>query len=152
MGARSVEIATENADRPPDVLWNRTGWKEIPKTEYQSLAQQYGRRTRVPRIPWIWLVALLALTVWKFDQVCLDLGISPLKEDTLEAYFARVQRTAGELREAVQRKNIAFGLSQVYYRRLSLLRTRPEYMWLGDYPKLAEQRKQGYAVAYGAET
>jgi hypothetical protein len=86
------------------------------------------------------------------EQVCLDLGISPLKEDTLEAYFARVQRTAGELREAVQRKNIAFGLSQVYYRRLSLLRTRPEYMWLGDYPKLAEQRKQGYAVAYGAKT
>jgi hypothetical protein len=52
----------------------------------------------------------------------------------------------------VQRKNIAVGLSEVYYRRFSLLMTRPEYMWLGDYPKLAEQRKQGYAIAYGANT
>jgi hypothetical protein len=62
-----------------------------------------------------------------------------------------VQQTAGELRDGLQRKNIAVGLSKVYYRRISLLKTRSEYLWLGDYPKLAEQRKQGYAPAYGAK-
>jgi len=86
------------------------------------------------------------------DEVCIDLGISPSKDDTLEAYFTRLQRTAGELRAAVQRKNVAAELSEVYYRRFALLKTRPESMWLGDYPKLAERRKQGYAVAYGAKT
>ena len=85
------------------------------------------------------------------DQVCIDLGISVLKEDTFEAYMARVRDNLGEIRETVQRKNFALGLSHIYYRRFSLLRTRPEYVWLGDYPKIAEQRKQGYAVAYGAK-
>jgi hypothetical protein len=308
MGARSVEISDQNPERPPEVLWNQTGWIELSKTEYQSLAQQYGRRTRVPAIPWVWLLALVGLMVWKFvrwgnllfafggakrrilkylpttysfppasagqfpgldvaaldrytrefealgftrlldfslvgnsalhaanfcrllvhsrnycfaeisqsfaprkaplplkcsinaslqegwtitfanrkpqpaasllrrpraiavsmpeaqlsellqaflkmrDQVSIDLGVSPAKDDTtIESYFAQVQRTAAELRAAVQRKNIALGLSEVYYRRFSLLKTRPEYLWLGDYPKLAEQRKQGYAAAYGAK-
>jgi hypothetical protein len=68
MGARKVEIASENQERPPDVLWNQTGWIEISKREYQSLAQQYGRRTRVPDIPWVWLVALVGLMVWKFAR------------------------------------------------------------------------------------
>jgi hypothetical protein len=80
------------------------------------------------------------------EQLCLDLGISPLKDDTLEAYISKTQRSAGEMREAVKQKNFALGLSQVYARRLSLLKTRPEYVWLGDYPKEAERRKQGYTV------
>jgi hypothetical protein len=308
IGARSVEIASEKPGQEPQTLWQQTGWREIPKTEYRTLAQQYARRTRVPAVPWFWLVALLGLLVWKFvhwgnilvsfggakrrilknlpttysfppvspgqfpaldsaaldrytrefealgftrlldlslvadspihpgnfcrlmvhsrnhcfaeitqffpqrkaplplkcsiqsylqegwtvafsdrkpqaassllrrpkaiavsmpeaspsdllasflrmrDQVCIDLGISPLKDDTLEAYMAKVQRTACEMRDAVQQRNSAFGLSQVYYRRFSLMKTRPEYVWLGDYPKVAEERKQGYAVAYGAKS
>ena len=80
------------------------------------------------------------------EQLCLDLGISPLKDDTLEAYISKTQRSAGEMREAVKQKNFALGLSQVYARRLSLLKARPEYVWLGDYPKEAERRKQGYTV------
>jgi hypothetical protein len=48
------------------------------------------------------------------------------------------------MRDVVQQKNFAAGLSHVYYRKLSLLKTREEYTWLGDYPKEAERRKQGF--------
>jgi hypothetical protein len=77
------------------------------------------------------------------DQVCLDLGISPLNDDTLEAYIQRTQRSIAELRSAVQEKNFVKGLPEVYLRKFSLLKTKPEYIWLGDYPKEAEQRQQG---------
>ena len=79
------------------------------------------------------------------DQVCMDLGISPLKDDSFEAYIAKVQQSVTDMRTAVREKNFAAGLSQVYYRKLALLKSRPEYVWLGDYPKEAERRKQGYA-------
>lgn len=79
------------------------------------------------------------------DQVCQDLGISPMREDTLEAYIAKTQRTVTDMREAVQQKNFASGLTHYYFRKFSLLRTREEYSWLGDYPKEAERRKQGFA-------
>ena len=77
------------------------------------------------------------------DQVCLDLGIQTVNDDTLEAYIARVQRTCTELREAVQEKNFVKGVPEVYLRKFSLMKTEPEYVWLGDYPREAEQRKQG---------
>jgi hypothetical protein len=77
------------------------------------------------------------------DQVCLDLGISPVNDDTLEAFIAKTQRTATEAREAVKQKSFATGLPEVYARKLSLMKTKPEYVWLGDYPKEAERRKQG---------
>ena len=79
-------------------------------------------------------------------QVCQDLGISPLKNDTLEAYVASRQRALAEIRDAVKEKNMASAVSQVYLRRLELLKTKPEYVWLGDYPKELEQRKQGFVV------
>ncbi len=84
------------------------------------------------------------------EQVCSDLGIQPLAEDTLEAYFDRVQRSVIEMKEAMQEKDFTVGLSEYYYRKLSLVKTNPEYVWLGDYPKEAEQRKQGYTM--GAAT
>ena len=84
------------------------------------------------------------------EQICLDLGISVVRDDTLEAYIAKVQRSVSEMREAVQVKNFAKGLSEVYYRKFALLKTNPEYVWLGDYPKEAEQRKTGYPVPAGA--
>lgn len=87
--------------------------------------------------------ALLQAFVQMRDQVCQDLGISPMKDDTLEAYIAKVQHSAGDMREAVREKNFATAVSHVYYRKLSLLKTREEYTWLGDYPKEAERRKQG---------
>jgi hypothetical protein len=78
------------------------------------------------------------------DQVCHDLGISPMRDDTLEAYIAKVQVSATEMREAVKQKNFAAGVSHVYYRKFAMLKTREEYTWLGDYPKEAERRKQGF--------
>lgn len=77
------------------------------------------------------------------EQVCLDLGISPVNDDTMEAYIAKTQRSVGEMREAVKQKSFLKGLPEVYLRKLSLIATKPEYIWLGDYPKEAEQRKQG---------
>lgn len=88
--------------------------------------------------------ALLQAFLQMRDQVCLDLGISPMRDDTLEAYIAKVQLSATEMREAVQQKNFATAISHVYYRKFSLLKTREEYAWLGDYPKEAERRKQGF--------
>lgn len=85
------------------------------------------------------------------DQVCLDIGIQTVNDDTLEAYIAKMQRSATDMREAVQGKNFVKGLPEVYLRKLSLLKTKPEYVWLGDYPKEAEQRKQGFnTLAAGA--
>jgi hypothetical protein len=86
------------------------------------------------------------------DQVCLDLVIQPINDDTLEAYTAKVQRQVKEMREAVQDKNFVKGLPEAYLRKFSLLKTKPEYVWLGDYPKEAEQRKQGFnSFAAGAQ-
>jgi hypothetical protein len=78
------------------------------------------------------------------EQICLDLGIQPVNDDTLQAYINKVQRSTTEMREAVQEKNFVKGLPEVYLRKVSLLHTKPEYVWLGDYPKEAEQRKQGF--------
>lgn len=77
------------------------------------------------------------------EQVCLDLGISPVNDDTLQAFIDKTQRTASEVREAVKQKSFATGLPEFYVRKLSLLKTKPEYIWLGDYPKEAEQHKKG---------
>lgn len=90
--------------------------------------------------------ALLQAFLQMRDQVCQDLGISPMKDDTLEAYIAKVQRTATEIHESVKERNFATAVSHVYFRKLSLLKTREEYAWLGDYPKEAERRKQGLPV------
>ena len=78
------------------------------------------------------------------DQICTDLGISYLKDDSLEAYIAKTQRAATDIREAVKQRNFATGASEVYYRKFSLLKTKSEYVWLGDYPKEAERRKEGF--------
>ena len=78
------------------------------------------------------------------EQVCLDLGIQTVNDDTVEAYIAKSQRSATEMREAVQSKSFVKGVPEVYLRKLSLLQTKPEYVWLGDYPKEAEQRRQGF--------
>lgn len=93
--------------------------------------------------------ALLQAFLQMRESVCQDLGISVVREDTLEAYIAKVQRGATEMREAVKEKNFATAVSHVYYRKLELLKTKEEYTWLGDYPKAAERRKQGFPVATG---
>lgn len=76
-------------------------------------------------------------------QVCQDLGVSPLKSDTLEAYVQQMQASHKDIRESVKRRSFAVGVPQVYWRKFSLLKTKQEYVWLGEYPKEAERRKQG---------
>jgi hypothetical protein len=78
------------------------------------------------------------------EQICLDLGIQPVNDDTLQAYINKMQRSATEMREAVQEKSFLKGVPEVYMRKVALLQTKPEYIWLGDYPKEADQRKQGF--------
>jgi hypothetical protein len=80
------------------------------------------------------------------EQVCQDLGISYLRDDSLEGYFAKVQRAATDIRDAVKQKNFATGIPEYYYRKLALAKSKSEYLWLGDYPKEAERRKQGVPV------
>ena len=45
-----------------------------------------------------------------------------------------------------RKKSFVRGLPEVYLRRFTLLKTKPEYVWLGDYPKEAERRKQGFST------
>ncbi|HKV61469.1 MAG TPA: hypothetical protein VJO16_06120 [Candidatus Acidoferrum sp.] len=99
-------------------------------------------------------VSMPGATAWELlqaflqmrDQVCQDLGISPMRDDSLEAYIAKTQAAASDMRDVVQQKNFVTAVSNYYYRKFSLLKTREEYTWLGDYPKEAERRKQGYAT------
>ena len=86
------------------------------------------------------------------DQACLDLGIVPERDDTLEAFIAKKQRSADNSRNTLKQKQFAIGLFEVFLRRLSLMKTKQEYRWLGDYPKEAERRRRGYAVPIKAES
>jgi hypothetical protein len=65
------------------------------------------------------------------DQVSTDLGVAYLRHDSLEAYIATTQRAATDMREAVKQKNLVTGISEVYYRKFALLKTKSEYVWLG---------------------
>ena len=94
-------------------------------------------------MPGVTAAELLQAFLKMREQVCLDLAISPVNDDTLQAFINKTQRSASELKEAVQQKNFIKGLPEVYLRKFSLLKTQPEYIWLGDYPKEAELRKQG---------
>lgn len=62
------------------------------------------------------------------DQVGTDLGICYLKDDRLEAYIAKTQRAATNIGEAVKQKNLATGISAVYHRKFSSLKTKSEYV------------------------
>jgi hypothetical protein len=101
------------------------------------------RRALVIGMPDVAIGDLLHAFLKMRDQICLDLGIAPVNDDTLQAYINKMQRSASELREAVQQKSFVKGIPEVYLRKFSLMKTKPEYVWLGDYPKESERRKQG---------
>ena len=123
----------------------QNGWSLTFSDRKPMAAGSLLRRSKALSVsmPGTSTAALLQAFAQMRDQVCQDLGISTVKDDTLEAYIAKVQRNAGEMREAVGQKNFATAVSHVYFRKLSLWKTREEYTWLGDYPKEAERRKQG---------
>ena len=124
----------------------QSGWTLTFSDRKPKAASSLIRRRKALGIsmPGTTTSALLQAFLQMRDLVCHDLAISPMKDDTLEAYIAKVQLSVTEMREAVQQRNFATAVSHVYYRKFSLLKTREEYTWLGDYPKEAERRKQGF--------
>jgi hypothetical protein len=125
------------------------GWTLAFSDRKPTAASALMRRRKAlgVNMPGMATSALLQAFLQMRDQVCHDLGISPMRDDTLEAYIARVQQSITDIRDAVKQKNMATAVSHIYYRKLSLLKTREEYTWLGDYPKEAERRKQGFPAA-----
>jgi hypothetical protein len=121
------------------------GWKVAFSDRKPQAASSLLRRAKALGVsmPDAMTSELLAAFLKMRDQVCVDLGISPLNDDTLEAFIAKTQRSAEDARKAVSQKSFATAMPEVYMRKLSLIKTKPEYVWLGDYPKEADRRKQG---------
>ena len=121
------------------------GWTLAFSDRKPQAASSLLRRRKAMGIcmPEATLPELLQAFLKMREQVCLDLGIQPVNDDTLQAYINKMQRAATEMREATQEKNF-LKVPQYYFRKVALIQTKPEYVWLGDYPKEAEQRKQGF--------
>ncbi len=67
---------------------------------------------------------------------------SPVIGDTsLETYIRRTLDSLVEIREAVERRGFPARLGQYYSSKLGLRRQEALRIWLGDYPKVAEERK-----------
>lgn len=75
------------------------------------------------------------------ERVCADLGVRPIPDTSLEHYIRRTVEDLDAIREAVKKKNIAVGLGQFYTRALASWRPKAREVWLGDYPKVAEERR-----------
>jgi len=76
------------------------------------------------------------------DLVCADLGLRPVEDTSLATYIQRTQESLAEISAAMKKKNIAVGLGQFYSRKLGLASKKSQRVWLGDYPMLAEQRRE----------
>ena len=128
--------------------WLQDGWSLSFTDRKPAATTSLTRRRKALTVsmPQATTTELMQAFLKMRDQVCLDLAISPLREDTLQAYINEMQRCAAEMREEVRRKNIALGLSQVVGRKFRSLSPQAEYVWLGDYPKETERRKQGTPV------
>jgi hypothetical protein len=83
---------------------------------------------------------LLARVLQFRDRVCADLGLRPITDTSLESYIRRTLENLAEIREAMKKRSMAVGLGQYYSRMLGLQR-KAQLVWLGDYPKIAEERK-----------
>jgi hypothetical protein len=73
--------------------------------------------------------------------VCADLGLRPIADTSLAAYIRRTLEALVEIREAMNRRSLAAGLGQYYARTLGLQSRKSQQVWLGDYPKIAEERR-----------
>src|SRR5262249_26832552 len=65
IGAQAVEIASDKPGELAQKLRQQTGWREVPKAEYEALAERYGRKTDMPGLPWVWLIVIFGLVIWK---------------------------------------------------------------------------------------
>ena len=84
---------------------------------------------------------LLARFLQFRDRACTDLGVRPIADTSLEMFIQRTLDNLVEIREAMKKRNFAAGLGQYYSRKLGLQRQKAQLAWLGDYPKIAEERK-----------
>lgn len=75
------------------------------------------------------------------QRVCGDLGLRPIPDTSLEHYVRRTNEQIQAIREAMKKKNIAVGMGQYWSRAAGSGRTTPQEAWLGDYPRLAEERR-----------
>ena len=76
------------------------------------------------------------------DRVGTDLGLRPIADTSLATYIQRTRESLVEISGAMKKKNIAVGLGQFYSRKLGLASQKSQRVWLGDYPALAEQRRE----------
>jgi hypothetical protein len=76
------------------------------------------------------------------DRVGTDLGLRPIADTSLATYIQRTLESLGEISAAMRKKSIAVGLGQFYSRKLGLASKESQRVWLGDYPTLAEQRRE----------
>jgi hypothetical protein len=142
-----------NGQAPMPLKWGVTstlgdGWT-LTFSDRKPLAfASLTRRARALGVsmPLAGTAELLGAFLKMRSQICLDLQLTPSSDLSLDAFTAQVQTSLAEIREVVQSRSFTKGLSEVAIRKLSLLRLRPEYSWLGDYPKEAERRRLGAAI------
>lgn len=84
--------------------------------------------------------ALLARFLRFRGQVSSDLGIRPQVDTSLEAYIRLTIESLSEIREAMAKRSLVPDLVR-YYLRTAGVGEKAQLVWLGDYPKVAGQRK-----------
>lgn len=75
------------------------------------------------------------------DQVTADLGVRPIADTSLAFFQSRTSESQREILRAMKRKSVTVGLGQYYSRKLGLGSEASQLVWLGDYPRLADERK-----------
>ncbi|CAN1212154.1 hypothetical protein TUMEXPCC7403_18250 [Tumidithrix helvetica PCC 7403] len=114
------------------------GWT-FSSTTYKPTGFMYMQRhsrslaTYHPEIP---ISNLRQIHLKRRWQIVDDLGLKILTDVSWEAYSTREDVGCLSRREIFRRKNIVFALIEA-----TLFELNPKYEWLGDYPKLAAQRK-----------
>ena len=81
------------------------------------------------------------------SQICADLGIRPLSNATLQEYIADQQKHAALRKETVANRSLTVGLGKYYGQKFGMNQGNDCYEWLGDYPKVAAERRGGLVTA-----
>jgi len=130
------------------------GWSVGVANGQPLAASAFVRRPRAigASLPAAPPAELLARFLRFRDQVCADLGLRPIADTSLETYIRRTLESLVEIREAMTKKSLAVGLGRYYSGKLGLGRQRSQRVWLGDYPRIAEERKAaGLGPGFGGD-
>jgi hypothetical protein len=79
-------------------------------------------------------VLLEMLLDWR-SQVTKDLSIQPLKDSSVELFFAQSRKRFVKIRRRILFRSVIWGLLEDF-----LFKLKPYTEWLGDYPKLKARR------------